>query len=124
MSPVIRGSGSGSLPSAPESALHLVRAATGGPQAKDWRRRAQVQGNTNVRPGAAIAMFDENGRYIGHAAIYLDQDKHGLQVVDQWNIRDNECRIVRQITPSERTLPFNDPRHSLINRGESYHVVE
>jgi hypothetical protein len=27
----------------------LVRAATGAPQAKDWRRGVQVQGNTNVR---------------------------------------------------------------------------
>jgi hypothetical protein len=102
----------------------LVRAATGAPQAEDWRRGVQVQGNTNVRPGTAIAMFDKNGRYNGHAAIYLDQDKHGVQVVDQWNIRDRQGHVTRQHQPSERALPPGDSRHAPIDRGEFYYVVE
>ncbi len=31
---------------------------------------------------------------------------------------------VSQHTPSERALPFNDPRHARIDRGEFYRVVE
>jgi hypothetical protein len=75
-------------------------------------------------PGTAIAMFDENGRYNGHAAIYLDQDKHGVQVVDQWNRRDSQGHITRQHQPGERTLPLGDPRHAPIDRGEFYYVVQ
>jgi hypothetical protein len=102
----------------------LVRAATGAPQAKDWQRGVKVQGNTNIRPGTAIATFDSNGHYDGHAAIYLGQDEHGIQVIDQWNRRDSQGRITGQHLPSERALPLRDPRHAAIDRGEFYNVVE
>lgn len=102
----------------------LVRAATGAPQARDWQRDAQVQGNTTIRPGTAIATFDSNGHYDGHAAIYLGQDEHGIQVIDQWNRRDSQGHIIGQHQPSERTLPLNDPGHARIDRGEFYNVVE
>lgn len=101
----------------------LVQAATGAPRSTEWRSGAQVQGNTNIRPGTAIATFDINGRYTGHAAIYLGQDADGIRVVDQWNIRENG-RVIRQHQPSNRTLPFGQPQRAFINRGEPYHVVE
>ena len=65
----------------------LVRAATDAPRAAEWQRGVQVQGNTSIRPATAIATFDSNGHYNGHAANYLGHDEHGIQVVDQWNIR-------------------------------------
>ncbi len=68
-------------------------------------------------------MFDENGRYTGHAAIVLGQDANGIQVIDQWNIRENG-RITGQHTPSERTLHFRNPWRARVDRGESYHVLE
>lgn len=102
----------------------LVRAATGAPPARDWQRGVQVQGSAAIRPGTAIATFDSNGHYGGHAAIYLGQDDHGIRVIDQWNIRDSQGRIIGQHQPSERTLPLNDPRHARIDRGEFYNVVE
>ncbi len=101
----------------------LVQAATGAPRSTEWRPGAQVQGNTNIRPGTAIATFDSNGHYTGHTAIYLGQDANGIRVVGQWNIRENS-RVVRQYQPSDRVLPFGQPQRALINRGESYRVVE
>jgi hypothetical protein len=102
----------------------LVQAATGAPRSTEWQRGAQVQGNTDIRPGTAIATFDSNGRYDGHAAIYLGQDEHGIRVTDQWNIKDSQGHILGRQPPHERTLPLGDPQHSRVDRGELYHVVE
>ncbi len=102
----------------------LVQAATGAPRSTEWRQGVQVQGNTTIRPGTAIATFDSNGRYTGHTAIYLGQDEHGIRVVDQWNIRDPQGHIIGRQPPNERTLPLGDPRHARIDRGEFYNVVE
>jgi hypothetical protein len=101
----------------------LVQQATGAPRSTEWRPGVQVQGNTNIRPGTAIATFDSNGRYDGHAAIYLGQDKHGIQVVDQWNICENG-QIIRHHPPNERTLHRGEPFRDRVDRAESYHVVE
>jgi hypothetical protein len=103
--------------------VDLVRQATGAPRSVEWRPGAVVQGNTDIRPGTAIATFNSNDHYSGHAAIHLGQDESGIQVVDQWNLRQNG-RVVRQHPPSARTLPFDQPQRALINRGESYRVVE
>ena len=102
----------------------LVRAATGAPLAAEWRRGAPVQGNTAIRPGTAIATFDSNGHYDGHAAIYLGQDAYGIQVIDQWNIRNPAGNITGQQPPHERTLYLGNSHHNWINRGESYYVVK
>jgi hypothetical protein len=102
----------------------LVQAATGAPRSTEWRRGALVQGNPNVRPGTAIAIFDGNGRYVGHAAIFLEQNQQGIQVIDQWNRRDANGRLIGQHPPSERTLPFGQPWHDRVDRGEFYYVVE
>ena len=83
-----------------------------------------VQGNTNIRPGTAIATFDKDGHYNGHAAIYLGQDADGIQAIDQWNIRDRQGRIIDQQKPDRRTLFFGQPWRAFVDRGENYHVVE
>lgn len=84
-----------------------------------------MQGNDAIKPGTAIATFDKNGHYEGHAAIYLGQDKNGIRVIDQWNIRNKDDKITGNQPPHERTLPLNSkgPR-ATINRGEPYRVVK
>ena len=47
-------------------------------------------------------------------------DEHGIQVVDQWNVREGG-RIVEHLRPSERTFNLGQP---WVDRGESYNVVE
>jgi hypothetical protein len=108
----------------------LVQAANGAnaPQTSLWKQGEMVQGYTGIKPGTVIATFDKNGRYTNskesHAAIYLGQDEHGIHVIDQWNNRDENGNITSQQPPNERTLPFDDPRHTGVNGGNSYHVVK
>ena len=102
----------------------LVQAATGAPLTREWQPGVSVQGNATIRPGTAIATFDSNGRYAGHAAIYVGQDEHGIHVIDQWNIRDSQGHIVGQQPPHERILSLDDPNRARIDRGEFYRVVQ
>ena len=107
----------------------LVEKATGAPGDKDWRRGALVQGNTQLAPGTAIALFDTNGPYgnhtdgTSHAAIYLRQDAEGIYVIDQWNIRSHGKIVARQ-APHERRIRFNPPNRAAVDHGELYHVIQ
>lgn len=67
-----------------------------------WTQGAQVQGNTDLAPGTAIATFDGSGKYANatdgssHAAIYLGQDAAGnIQVEDQWLGHPASVRTIR-----------------------------
>ena len=67
-----------------------------------WTQGAQVQGNTDLAPGTAIATFDGSGHYANatdgssHAAIYLGQDAAGnIQVEDQWLGHPASVRTIR-----------------------------
>ncbi len=102
----------------------LVQQATGAPRSTQWRPGEQVQGNADISRGAAIATFDSNGHYTGHAAIYLGQDSNGIQVIDQWNNRDSSGRITSQQGPHQRTIRFGNVGGSVVNQGERYHVVQ
>lgn len=101
----------------------LVEKATGAPPSTEWRRGVQVRGNAHIRPGTAIAIFDGNGRYGGHAAIYLGQDERGIRMIDQWN-RWRDGSVMTQHWPGERVVAFDDPGERRIDRGELFHVVE
>jgi hypothetical protein len=49
----------------------------------------------------------------------------GIQVVDQWNNVDTTTRLVTgKKKPGYRQIEFNQPLKAMINRGESYHVVD
>ena len=80
-----------------------------------WKKGAQVKGDTAVLPGTAIATFDNNGKYSGHAAIYESQTPAGINVVDQW------------VTPPamaihKRLLRFGAPGNS--NNGDNFFIIE
>jgi hypothetical protein len=86
---------------------------------RTWAQGAQVQGNTELRPGTAIATFDSTGRYANatngssHAAIYLGQNAQGIQVMDQWS--DHAA--------SYRTISWNNPGATAANTGSAFYVV-
>ncbi len=86
---------------------------------KTWAEGAQVQGNTQIQPGTAIATFDNSGRYANatdgssHAAIYLGQNAQGIQVMDQWS--DHAA--------SYRTISWNNPGATAANTGSQFYVV-
>ncbi len=85
---------------------------------RTWTQGAQVQGNTSIQPGTAIATFDGSGRYANatdgssHAAIYLGQNAQGMQVQDQW---------LNHAT-SVRTIPWNNTSGAA-NTGSAFHVI-
>ncbi|MDO7842524.1 BPSL0067 family protein [Sphingomonas immobilis] len=80
-----------------------------------WKKGAQVKGLTTIVKGTAIATFNADGRYSGHAAIYDGQTTTGIQVVDQW--------VTGSGSPiHSRTLRFG--AKGLSNNGDNFYVVD
>ena len=80
-----------------------------------WSKGAPVKGNASIAEGTAIATFDTNGGYHGHAAIYVKQDPVGIHVYDQWITGAGKA-----VGP--RTIRWDGSGVS--NRGDGFHVVE
>lgn len=90
----------------------LVKEACKAPQTTLWKKGTHVKGN-QVPKGAAIATFNDQGKYEGHAAIYLSQDNFGIKVVDQWQGQPGHTRVIK----------FDDSR-TPSNNGNKFYVVE
>ena len=75
-----------------------------------WKKGPQVKGS-NLPKGTAIATFP-GGSYRGHAAVYIGQDKTGIQVWDQW--------VGHPV--SQRTIRWNGG--SLSNDGNQFYVIQ
>lgn len=86
---------------------------------RNWKCGAPVRGNTELRPGTAIATFNTADRYANatdgssHAAIYLGQNERGIQVMDQW----------AGSAAAVRTIPWTNPGGAAANTGTAFHVV-
>lgn len=80
-----------------------------------WKRGAAVKDNENIVEGTAIATFDAKGQYHGHAAIYVSQDKDGIQVYDQWITGAGKAI-------GQRLIKWNGVGVS--NNGSGFYVVE
>ncbi len=98
----------------------LVQAADPGiGPTRNWKCGPPVRGNTDLRPGTAIATFNTANRYANatdgssHAAIYLGQNEHGIQVMDQW----------AGSAAAVRTIPWSNPSGVAANTGTAFHVV-
>ena len=98
----------------------LVYATTPGiGSTRCWSCGEPVQGNTRLQPGTVIATFDRCGRYANatdgssHAAIYLGQNEHGIQVLDQW----------AGSPAAVRTIRWSNPGGTAANTGTAFRVV-
>lgn len=80
-----------------------------------WKKGTPVKGNKTLSEGTAIATFNAQGQYHGHAAIYVSQDDTGIQVYDQWITGTG-----KSIGP--RTIKWKG--HGVSNNGEGFYVVE
>jgi hypothetical protein len=80
-----------------------------------WKKGELVKKNANISQGTAIATFDSEGNYHGHAAIYVRQDAVGIHVMDQWVTGAGKA-----IGP--RVIKWNGTGVS--NNGDSFYVVE
>jgi hypothetical protein len=71
----------------------------GAPRTAEWEEGAEVRGNPHIPRGTPIATFEPDGSYTSksgnHAAIYLDQDDHGIWVYDQWHGQPAHKRLIR-----------------------------
>ena len=83
------------------------------PHTSLWKKGARVKGNTSIKPGTAIATFNSNGKYFGHAAIYISQTATAINVYDQWNSKPL------------RTRPIEFKGHGYVsNDGDQFYVIE
>lgn len=85
------------------------------PPTSQWKRGELVKGNKTIKQGTAIATFKENGKFHGHAAVYIGQDEKGIQVWDQYNDRPKPV--------GQRTLDFDDKK-SASNNGNKFYIIE
>jgi len=83
------------------------------PQTLLWKKGVKVKNNQNIRAGTAIATFNSDKKYEGHAAVYIDQNAQGLQVIDQW--------LGQEFHP--RTIYFRG-QGKVSNDGEQFYVVD
>lgn len=84
------------------------------PQTKLWQQGVQVRGNPSIKPGTVIANFVE-GKFHGHAAIYVSQDPNGIHVYEQF---------IEPPKPIGPRLIKWDPKQSAANDGNKFYIVE
>jgi hypothetical protein len=80
-----------------------------------WSKGGLVKGDSTIAAGTAIATFNADGQYVGHAAIYVKQDAVGIHVYDQWITGAGKA-----VGP--RVIRWNGVGVS--NCGEGFYVVE
>lgn len=101
----------------------LVKKAAGAPAlTKDWKKGDLVKDGKNIKKGTAIATFDGD-KYSGHAALYLSQDKDGIQVVDQWAERKDGDKVIRKAQPPHRRTIRWDGK-GVSDNGSLFYVVK
>jgi hypothetical protein len=84
------------------------------PSTSMWKQGKLVKDLKTVAKGTAIATF-EDGKYKGHAAIFISQDVTGIWVWYQYNHPPKGV--------GKRLLRLDDKR-SLVNNGNKYYVIE
>ena len=105
----------------------LVEAATGAPRDNTWSRGELVKGATDIKPGTAIATFDDDGTYgnhsngTSHAAIYMSQTPNGLEVIDQWVSNDHGKKKVQMA--HRRLIRFKGGVARKSDDGDAFYVV-
>lgn len=94
--------------------------------ASTWKPGAQVQGNTDMKPGTPIATFNFNGNYgpsnspggasgVSHTGIYLGQNSTGVQILHQWN-GSGGAKVT--------TIPWNSWNGNSMEGGSKYYAIK
>lgn len=87
------------------------------PATGSWVKGDAVKDNKDILPGTVIATFDDKGKYLGHAAIYVSQNEEvGISVYDQWVTPPSPKAI------GPRTIKWNGA--GTVNNGNCYFVVD
>lgn len=101
----------------------LVEMLAGAPRAEFWKKGVGVRGAT-ILPGTAIATFDASGKYPNkstgnHAALYMKQDGHGIEVIEQY--KGLEFIKRRKIRFMNGKPAYHN---NLANDADGYSVIE
>lgn len=81
-----------------------------------WKKGLPVRDNKKILPGTVVATFNSSGRYEGHSAIYVNQNRIGIDVYDQYVTPPNPKAI------GPRKLRWG--AHGNSNNGDNFYVVE
>ena len=100
--------------------VEFVRQTLSLPHTSMWIEGTKVTEGATIARGTAIATF-VNGKYPQtgstgkHAAIYLEQNKVGIVVLDQWKA---------QGSVKKRTIKFTPTKPGLSNDGKAFSIIE
>lgn len=102
----------------------LVKHYTNAPPSSLWREGEVVKGNLALKKGTVIATF-VNGKYQNlshgnHAAFYLSQNTHGIDVVDQWSSSKTVRRRLLAFKGKDKGGKYVTPS----DNGDAFSVVE
>lgn len=86
------------------------------PVTASWKKGAAVKDNTSIVAGTVIATFNAAGKYEGHAAIYVSQNKDGISVYDQYATPPTPKAV------GPRVLRWGAKGNS--NNGDNFFVVD
>lgn len=109
--------GSGSLKGECATGVQVVFHAYGRPLGltRTWKEGVRVKGS-DIKPGTAIATF-QNGKYAAdHAAIFIEETESGLWVWDQFNRPEKPW--------GKRILRFTQKNWDRSNNGNLFSVIE
>ena len=101
----------------------FVQTASGAPLTTSWKQGALVKGNNSIAKGTAIGCFGPDGKYTNrmdgsaHAAIYISQDKSGIDVWDQWVGQPVHSRTLGFYGADSKTV-------KPVNNGDCFYVIE
>lgn len=99
--------------------VELVKQICGAPATAGWRKGVNVMEADagTIQKFVGIATFDQNGRYHGHAAVYISHSEKGIDVYDQWKDKPTGRRTIR-------ARKFAGTHARLQNIAENYFVIE
>jgi hypothetical protein len=86
------------------------------PATAAWKKGIPVKGAKTIVAGTVIATFNASNAYEGHAAIYVSQNKDGINVYDQYRTPPAPKAV------GPRLLRWGASGNS--NNGDKFHVVD
>ncbi len=101
--------------------VEFIRQTLSAPATRFWKEGRKItKGDLTPLSGTAIATFvdgkyPQEGNTGKHAAIYLGQDKDGIQVLDQWK---------KQGHVEKRTIPWKPLSPGASNDGSKFSIIE
>lgn len=107
-----------------ECVSYVKQCCTGLGGTSTWKKGIKAHGATTLDKGTAIATFTSEGKYSGHAAIYVGQSTDSLQVWDQWTKKTKgKPDLPRPVSPRPISFRGGKGLHP-VDDGDQYFVID